>query len=218
MCSQEYGTGVETFKSFSKDFIIISKCWAKMRFIMGFCLSYISTFSLPLLCWTGNGWDRTQLLRPPCQRLLTRECDLKHQVGLFRQSYECSTQRKEGASLWNDRSTQWHTFHIYLKSWIISAMLNMTQIKAANFNCRFYSCTNNNSQSSFTTILSTLWFKTAFTQHQVVPGHFPNQVIGQMDGVDIDVLMTVLTYRLYHLPPYFIARFLESRKHLKLES
>lgn len=43
------------------------------------------------------------------------------------------------------------------------------------------------------------------TQNQVVSWHFPGQVIGQVDGVHVDVLVAVLAHRLYHLPSDLIA-------------
>ena len=69
---------------------------------------------------------------------------------------------------------------------------------------------------------SSIWCPSAWrlTQHQVVSWHFPGQVIGQVDGVHVDVLMAVLAHRLYHLPPDLVTRFLRSteethrRKHM----
>lgn len=53
------------------------------------------------------------------------------------------------------------------------------------------------------------------TQHQVLPGHFPGQVIGKVNGVDIDVLVAVLAHRLDHLPPDLISRFLGDKHKMK---
>lgn len=53
------------------------------------------------------------------------------------------------------------------------------------------------------------------TQHQVLSGHFPGQVIGKVNGVDVDVLVAVLAYRLNHLPPDLIARFLGPKHNVK---
>lgn len=46
------------------------------------------------------------------------------------------------------------------------------------------------------------------TQNQIVSWHFPGQVIGQVDGVHVDVLVAVLAHRLDHLPSDLIARLL----------
>ena len=56
--------------------------------------------------------------------------------------------------------------------------------------------------------MSLLSLHVSLTQHQVVPPHLPGQVIGQVDGIHIDVLVAVLAHGLYHLPPDLIARFL----------
>lgn len=92
LSSQEYGTGVTVFDSYAGDFTVVPTLltqictWLSVVFLH--CMSYISAFSLPLLCWTGNELDRKQLPRPPCQRLLIQECDLKHNEGLSRTESE----------------------------------------------------------------------------------------------------------------------------------
>lgn len=52
------------------------------------------------------------------------------------------------------------------------------------------------------------FFLPPLTQNQVVSRHFPGQVIGQVDGVHVDVLVAVLAHRLDHLPSDLIARLL----------
>lgn len=44
----------------------------------------------------------------------------------------------------------------------------------------------------------------------MVTAHFPGQVIGQVDGVHVDILMPILAHRFYHLPSDLIARFLRT--------
>lgn len=53
-----------------------------------------------------------------------------------------------------------------------------------------------------------LHVSSGLTQNQVVSGHFPGQVVGQMDGVHVDVLVAVLAHRLDHLPSDLVARLL----------
>lgn len=69
LCSQEYGT---VAVSYAHGFRL---CFLHR-------MSYISAFSQPPLCWTGNEWDRTQSPQPPCRKLPIQECDLEHKERL----------------------------------------------------------------------------------------------------------------------------------------
>lgn len=57
-------------------------------------------------------------------------------------------------------------------------------------------------------VLFFVFFLPPLTQNQVVSRHFPGQVVGQVDGVHVDVLVAVLAHRLDHLPSDLIARLL----------
>lgn len=70
--SQENGTGFKIFDSYTG----VSRFFTQTAHTA--CVAYISAFSLPPLCWTGNAWGRKRSPWPPCQRLPIQECDLKH--------------------------------------------------------------------------------------------------------------------------------------------